>query len=52
MGTGFVAALDPDAAESLADETDGRVIGRVQAAEGGNDSDKDEATVEIRGLEL
>jgi len=26
MGTGFVAAVDPDAAESLAAETDGRVI--------------------------
>ncbi|WP_424014857.1 phosphoribosylformylglycinamidine cyclo-ligase [Halorubrum xinjiangense] len=52
MGTGFVAALDPDEAEALADATDGRVIGRVEPAEGGNDSDEDEATVEIRGLEL
>ena len=42
MGTGFVAALNPDAAESLADATDGRVIGRVEDGEG----------VAIRGLEL
>ncbi|MFO8115151.1 MAG: phosphoribosylformylglycinamidine cyclo-ligase [Halorubrum sp.] len=47
MGTGFVAALDPDAAESLAAETGGRVIGRVE------EGDDDEAgTVSIRGLEL
>ncbi|WP_123621488.1 phosphoribosylformylglycinamidine cyclo-ligase [Halorubrum sp. CSM-61] len=46
MGTGFVAAVDPDAAESLADETDGRVIGRVEESEG------DEGSVSIRGLEL
>ncbi|GAB6878740.1 phosphoribosylformylglycinamidine cyclo-ligase [Halorubrum gandharaense] len=42
MGTGFVAALDPDAAASLAEATDGRVIGRVEAGEG----------VAVRGLEL
>ena len=42
MGTGFVAALDPDDAESLARETDGRVIGRVEDGSG----------VAIRGLEL
>ncbi|WP_336344766.1 phosphoribosylformylglycinamidine cyclo-ligase [Halalkalicoccus ordinarius] len=42
MGTGFVAALPEDAAESLADETDGRVIGRVEEGDG----------VEIRGLSL
>jgi len=42
IGTGFVAALDPDAAESLAEATGGRVIGEV--AEG--------AGVAIRGLEL
>ncbi|WP_251343005.1 phosphoribosylformylglycinamidine cyclo-ligase [Haloplanus halophilus] len=42
MGTGFVAALDPDDAESLADAVDGRVIGRVEAGDG----------VSIRGLEL
>jgi phosphoribosylformylglycinamidine cyclo-ligase len=41
MGTGFVAALDPDSAESLAAATDGRVIGRVEAGDG----------VSIRGLE-
>ena len=45
MGTGFVAALDPDAAESLAAETDGRVIGRVEKGD-------DEGGVSIRGLEL
>jgi phosphoribosylformylglycinamidine cyclo-ligase len=42
MGTGFVAALDPDDAEALAEETEGRVIGEVR--EGGG--------VAIRGLEL
>ncbi|MFC7007075.1 phosphoribosylformylglycinamidine cyclo-ligase [Halalkalicoccus salilacus] len=42
MGTGFVAALSEDAAESLATETGGRVIGRVKEGEG----------VEIRGLSL
>ena len=42
MGTGFVAAAAPDDAESLADATDGRVIGRVEDGEG----------VEIRGLTL
>jgi len=42
MGTGFVAALPPERAESLADETDGRVIGCVEAGDG----------VAIRGLEL
>ncbi|SEA12421.1 phosphoribosylformylglycinamidine cyclo-ligase [Haloplanus vescus] len=42
MGTGFVAALDPDDAESLADAVDGRVIGRVEDGEG----------VAIRGLDL
>ncbi|TKX83993.1 phosphoribosylformylglycinamidine cyclo-ligase, partial [Halorubrum sp. SS5] len=36
------------AAESLATETDGRVIGRVESAEGS----AGEATVAIRGLEL
>jgi phosphoribosylformylglycinamidine cyclo-ligase len=42
MGTGFVAALPPSAAEALADAGDGRVIGRVEEGEG----------VAIRGLEL
>jgi phosphoribosylformylglycinamidine cyclo-ligase len=49
MGTGFVAALEPDAAEELAAETDGRVIGRVEP---GTDAADGEATVAIRGLEL
>ena len=54
MGTGFVAALDPDAAESLAAATDGRVIGRVEAADGssGGDDAAERGTVSIRGLEL
>jgi phosphoribosylformylglycinamidine cyclo-ligase len=43
MGTGFVAALDPEDAEALVAETDGRVIGTVE--------DGEEA-VAIRGLEL
>jgi phosphoribosylformylglycinamidine cyclo-ligase len=43
MGTGFVAAVgDEAAAESLAESTDGRVIGRVEDGDG----------VSIRGLEL
>jgi len=43
MGTGLVAAVgDESAAESLAESTDGRVIGRVDDGEG----------VSIRGLEL
>ena len=51
MGTGFVAAVDPDAAEPLADATDGRVIGRVEA--GAEDAGADDgASVAIRGLEL
>ncbi|WP_066416531.1 phosphoribosylformylglycinamidine cyclo-ligase [Halorubrum aethiopicum] len=49
MGTGFVAALDPGAAESLAAETDGRVIGRVEEDDEG---DGEEGSVAIRGLEL
>ncbi|WP_276257563.1 phosphoribosylformylglycinamidine cyclo-ligase [Haloglomus litoreum] len=46
MGTGFVAALAPEDAEQVVAATDGRVIGRVE------DADGDEATVEIRGLTL
>ncbi|GAB6861150.1 phosphoribosylformylglycinamidine cyclo-ligase [Haloplanus litoreus] len=42
MGTGFVAALDPADAESLATAVDGRVIGRVDEGQG----------ISIRGLEL
>ncbi|MFA1611388.1 phosphoribosylformylglycinamidine cyclo-ligase [Halobellus rubicundus] len=42
MGTGFVCALAPDDAEALADDTEGRVIGRVEEGTG----------VSIRGLEL
>ncbi|MFC6614514.1 phosphoribosylformylglycinamidine cyclo-ligase [Halopenitus salinus] len=42
MGTGFVAAIDSDAADALADETEGRVIGHVEEGEG----------VAIRGLDL
>jgi phosphoribosylformylglycinamidine cyclo-ligase len=46
MGTGFVAAIEPEDAESLAAATDGRVIGRV--AEGTGEA----GSVAIRGLEL
>jgi phosphoribosylformylglycinamidine cyclo-ligase len=42
MGTGFVVALPEDEAASLADATEGRVIGRVEEGE----------SVAIRGLEL
>jgi phosphoribosylformylglycinamidine cyclo-ligase len=45
MGTGFVCTLPPTAAESLAEETDGRVVGRVEEA-------SDDASVEVRGLTL
>ncbi|MFB6083669.1 MAG: phosphoribosylformylglycinamidine cyclo-ligase [Halorientalis sp.] len=43
MGTGFVAALDPEDAAALVEETDGRVIGAVQGGE---------EAVAVRGLEL
>jgi phosphoribosylformylglycinamidine cyclo-ligase len=46
MGTGFVCALSPEDAVSLADETDGRVVGHVEAC------DEGEAGVSIRGLDL
>ncbi|MFB6138700.1 MAG: phosphoribosylformylglycinamidine cyclo-ligase [Halobacteriaceae archaeon] len=42
MGTGFVVALPPAAAETLAARTEGRVVGRVEAGSG----------VGIRGLSL
>jgi len=42
MGTGFVAALPADAADDLADQAGGRVIGRVEEGRG----------VAIRGLDL
>jgi phosphoribosylformylglycinamidine cyclo-ligase len=42
MGTGFVVALPEERAESLVAETDGQLIGRVEAGE----------SVEIRGLTL
>jgi len=42
MGTGFVVALPEDDARSLADETDGRIIGEVREGD----------SVAIRGLEL
>jgi phosphoribosylformylglycinamidine cyclo-ligase len=44
MGTGFVAALAPDEAETLAAATDGRVVGHVTGESDG--------TVALRGLEL
>jgi phosphoribosylformylglycinamidine cyclo-ligase len=45
MGTGFVCTLPPEPAATLAAETEGRVIGQVEAAENG-------ASVAIRGLTL
>jgi phosphoribosylformylglycinamidine cyclo-ligase len=42
MGTGFVAAVDPERADSLVGETEGRVIGQVTEGDG----------VSVRGLEL
>ncbi|PSQ38029.1 phosphoribosylformylglycinamidine cyclo-ligase [Halobacteriales archaeon SW_5_70_135] len=42
MGTGFVAVAAPEAAERLASDTDGRVIGRIEEGTG----------VAVRGLEL
>jgi phosphoribosylformylglycinamidine cyclo-ligase len=58
MGTGFVAALDSGRAEELAERTDGRVIGRVEATAGAaTDADdqgesESEGVVAIRGLEV
>ncbi|WP_256417804.1 phosphoribosylformylglycinamidine cyclo-ligase [Halorubrum laminariae] len=46
MGTGFVAAVDETDAGALAEAADGRVIGRVE------DADGNEGSVSIRGLEL
>jgi phosphoribosylformylglycinamidine cyclo-ligase len=46
MGTGFVAALPPEDAAAVAEETDGRVIGDVSEPEGEN------GVVSIRGLAL
>jgi phosphoribosylformylglycinamidine cyclo-ligase len=46
MGTGFVCTLSSEDAESLVAETDGRVIGHVEAVDG------DDAGVSIRGLNL
>jgi phosphoribosylformylglycinamidine cyclo-ligase len=45
MGTGFVCTLPSEAAEELAAETEGRVIGRVEASRG-------DANVSVRGLDL
>ncbi|WP_254534677.1 phosphoribosylformylglycinamidine cyclo-ligase [Halomarina litorea] len=42
MGTGFVAALAPEDAEALTDETDGEVVGRVAEGSG----------IEVAGLSL
>jgi phosphoribosylformylglycinamidine cyclo-ligase len=54
MGTGFVAACHADEAAALAERTDGRVIGSVEAADGDGDAgaDADGGTVAVRGLEL
>lgn len=46
MGTGFVAALPPNDAESIAGQTNGRVIGHVEEA------DTKAGCVELRGLTL
>ncbi|WP_142857183.1 phosphoribosylformylglycinamidine cyclo-ligase [Salinigranum halophilum] len=45
MGTGFVCTLPPEAAEELAAETDGRVIGHVETGDG-------DSCVSVRGLTL
>lgn len=44
MGTGFVAALAPEPATTLAAETEGRIIGQVER--------NDDGQVSVRGLEL
>jgi phosphoribosylformylglycinamidine cyclo-ligase len=51
MGTGFVAALPEGEAEAVAAATDGRVIGRVEAADDGETAG-DGGVVAIRGLAL
>jgi phosphoribosylformylglycinamidine cyclo-ligase len=48
MGTGFVAAVAPEGAGSLAAATDGRVIGRVERVESECETDR----IHVRGLEL
>jgi phosphoribosylformylglycinamidine cyclo-ligase len=52
MGTGFVAALPAARADSLAEATDGRVIGHVVAADEGTDDAHTGAGVSIRGLDI
>jgi phosphoribosylformylglycinamidine cyclo-ligase len=46
MGTGFVCALPPEDAAALADATEGRVVGHVEACDDGEEG------VSIRGLDL
>ena len=50
MGTGFVAAVDPATAQSLAAATGGRVIGRVEPNESADT--ESEGHIEIRGMTL
>jgi phosphoribosylformylglycinamidine cyclo-ligase len=52
MGTGFVAALPPENAESLAETTDGRVVGHVVRADEDDDAPHAGVGVSIRGLDL
>ncbi|ERH09343.1 MAG: phosphoribosylformylglycinamidine cyclo-ligase [halophilic archaeon J07HX64] len=55
MGTGFVAAVSPESADTLATATDGRVLGRVERAESTErqaSGDRADGTVHVRGLDL
>ncbi|RRJ30348.1 phosphoribosylformylglycinamidine cyclo-ligase [Halocatena pleomorpha] len=46
MGTGFVAALPSDDAESIVENTDGRIIGHIE------EDNTETGSVEIRGLTI
>ena len=52
MGTGFVAAVAPESADTLAATTGGRVLGQVERAESNGEADQESGRVRVRGLEL
>ena len=52
MGTGFVAAVAPESADTLAATTGGRILGQVERAESNGEADQEGGRVRVRGLEL
>jgi phosphoribosylformylglycinamidine cyclo-ligase len=52
MGTGFVAAVAPESADTLAATTGGRILGQVERAESNGEADQESGRVRVRGLEL